>query len=296
MDATLKVLLVEDNLPDARYLEEMIRDSSFSGISIKTVGRLAEGFEALGEFKPDVVLLDLSLPDSQGLETFDNLHQASPETPMLVLTGNDDEELGISAIHRGAQDYLVKGQIDSQLIIRAIRYSVERKRNEMQLRKDAIFNTLASLYTTEYISNRLEIELASSKRYGYPLSLALCQPEDVEGDKLVHESISFQIGKILLEELRLENISGRHNGNQFIILFPNTPAKRAAIALKRVQTRLNNEVFKRLDNSFFTLKTDFAVVDSYKKHKGVENLLETLEKAMDVAREVGNIHIVARES
>ena len=127
----LRVLIVEDNPGDARLLEEMLAgDVPFD---LKCVERLSEAIEVLDKERIDAVLLDLSLPDSQGLDTFIRTNAHSPEVAIIVLTGLDDQEVAIRAMQKGAQDYLVKGHVDSDSLTRAMRYGIERKRLEAQL-------------------------------------------------------------------------------------------------------------------------------------------------------------------
>ncbi len=130
----LRVLLVEDNPTDALLVREALAEIPSVAFVVIQVERLAEGLKHLTETGGDVVLLDLGLPDSQGLETLLAMREAVPHVPIVVLTGLADEGLGIGAVQHGAQDYLVKGQVDGQLLVRAIRYAIERQRAEVVLR------------------------------------------------------------------------------------------------------------------------------------------------------------------
>lgn len=126
--------MIEDNPGDARLIQEMLNEAGADRFDLKCIDRLYKGLELLSTEDFDVVMLDLGLPDSQGLDTFSKAYNQAPETPIVVLTGLDDEEQTIKAIERGAQDYLIKGRVDSQLLTRAIRYAIERKRAEKILR------------------------------------------------------------------------------------------------------------------------------------------------------------------
>jgi len=131
----MRVLLIEDNEDDACLIREMLLEKPEVGIQLEWVDRLGSGLTRLAEDKIDVVLLDLSLPDSHGLETFDTVQGCAPDVPIVVLTGLDDEVMANQAVRRGAQDYLVKGRLDSYLLVRAARYAVERKQAERALRE-----------------------------------------------------------------------------------------------------------------------------------------------------------------
>jgi two-component system cell cycle sensor histidine kinase/response regulator CckA len=132
----LKVLLIEDHEPDARLIHEMLRDENTTGhngvhhYEIARARSLSEGLEQILESEYDVCLLDLSLPDSSGLETFRQTEARVPKLPIIVLSGLDDELVSLQAVSEGAQDYLVKGQVDGNLLKRAMHYAIERKRVE----------------------------------------------------------------------------------------------------------------------------------------------------------------------
>ena len=134
--APIRVLLIEDNPGDARLITEALRDvaapSGVPGFELACADRLSTGLARLADGSIDVVLLDLSLPDGSGLTTLARLRAAVPEVPVVVLTGLDDEELAVRAVREGAQDYLVKGQAESALLGRAIRYAVERAADQAE--------------------------------------------------------------------------------------------------------------------------------------------------------------------
>ena len=125
---TIRVLLIEDNPGDSRLIREMVVDAGDSFVQLECADRLGTGLERLAAGDIDGLLLDLSLPDSQGLETFSTAYARAPGVATIVLTGLDDEELAVKAVRAGAQDYLVKGQVDGNLLVRSLRYAIERKR------------------------------------------------------------------------------------------------------------------------------------------------------------------------
>jgi len=154
----IRVLLIEDNPGDARLIQEMLVDSAGVRFDIQCADRLSTGLKYLAEGSResdetvpdsnssnsairnpqsafDMVLLDLSLPDSEGLDTFIQTHALAPDVPIIVLTGLQDRALGIAAVREGAQDHLVKGQVDEAILMQSIHYAIERNRLLVDLRQ-----------------------------------------------------------------------------------------------------------------------------------------------------------------
>lgn len=129
----LRILIVEDDLIDRRLLERLLAQSSLGKCEVHNADRLAGAVELLQNHSFDVVLLDLGLPDSQGMESAVRLQAQTPQTPIIVLSGLDDANVATQAVQIGVQDYLIKGQVDASLLMRAIRYALERKKAERQL-------------------------------------------------------------------------------------------------------------------------------------------------------------------
>jgi signal transduction histidine kinase len=142
--STLRVLLIEDNPADARLIHLMLNEEQRLGsgptqFELVHVERLSTALERLSQAVFDILLIDLSLPDSRGIETVAQARATAPQLPVVVLTGLDDEAVGMEAVQQGAQDYLVKGRIDRHLLVRAMRYAVERHRLRTQVQEEARF-------------------------------------------------------------------------------------------------------------------------------------------------------------
>ncbi len=134
MPLEVKLLLVEDNPGDVRLIREMLSESDAARFDLHVVDHLAAALEFIRENSVDLILLDLSLPDSQGLDSLNKVLVSAPDVAVVVLSGLDDEVTAFEAVQSGAQDYLTKGQVDYQLLVRALRYALERKRNDQILR------------------------------------------------------------------------------------------------------------------------------------------------------------------
>jgi len=126
----IEILLIEDNPGDARLIKEYLSEVKNITFNFQVSERLIQGIEIVESENIDLVLLDLKLPDSEGLDTFRRIFAAAPHVPIIVLSGLNDETTAIKAVQMGAQDYLVKDKVESNLLIRSIRYAIERKRAE----------------------------------------------------------------------------------------------------------------------------------------------------------------------
>ena len=179
LDDALQILLVEDNPGDARYIEEMIHEidtipertatprAATDGDAVdpsRTVAlthetRLADGLDRLDRGAIDVVLLDLNLPDSTGIETVETVREHDDTVPVIVLTGNRDRELGVEALRRGVEEYLVKDEISADILIRSVHHAIERKADRRQLeRQRSQLETLNSLNELVHDISHLAIE------------------------------------------------------------------------------------------------------------------------------------------
>jgi signal transduction histidine kinase/HPt (histidine-containing phosphotransfer) domain-containing protein len=158
--AAIRVLLVEDNLPDARLIAELLRESG-ELFAVTHCERLAEAQEHLRGRPPEAVLLDLSLPDSQGLATLERVLAAAPAVPVLVLTGLADQQLATEAIAKGAEDYLIKGETYGRVMARAIHYAIQRKRmllerQETQRRLDLLVRMSLGVMAARNVQDLLQ--------------------------------------------------------------------------------------------------------------------------------------------
>ncbi|NEQ36480.1 MAG: response regulator [Okeania sp. SIO3I5] len=131
----ISILLVEDNPGDAFFLQQLLKESQVSNFQVSHFDYLAKAISHLENATCDVILLDLLLPDSQGLKTLLNIQQKAPNIPIVILTGMNDQKLAMEAVRKGAQDYLIKGQVTTELLTQSIRYAIERKIIQKELKK-----------------------------------------------------------------------------------------------------------------------------------------------------------------
>ena len=170
----MKILLIEDNLGDAALIQEMLREATHAhieclNIEFLHVVRLAQAMAIIAQHAIDLVLVDLSLPDSHGLETFKKLNSQIPQIPIIVLTGDGAEANGMAALQMGAQDYLTKSEVNSHTLLHSIRYAVERKRSELSLQESE--NRFRSAFNTAAIG----MAIVSTEGRWLKVNRALCQ-------------------------------------------------------------------------------------------------------------------------
>src|SRR6266850_1006563 len=191
------VLLIEDNPGDARLIREMIAEDPRAPFTIQFADRLAKGLEHLSAGEIALIILDLSLPDSYGLETFTKVYTHAPAVPIIVLTGNDDDALALSAVKGGAQDYLVKSRLDRELLLRSMHYSIERKRYQVQLEHQANYDALTGLPNRNLLHDRLRQAVYSQRN---PRNIAVVFM-DLDHFKFVNDSLGHSTGDKLLKAM-----------------------------------------------------------------------------------------------
>lgn len=161
----IKTLLLEDNPGDVRLVQEALAQSKSTQVEWITSTHLEDALDKINHTKFDIVLLDLSLPDSQGLNTFLRFQTLIPNIPIVILTGTDDETLALEAVQKGAQDYLVKGQIPGDSLMRAIRYAIERQQLQQKLAE-----AQQQLVETERLRVLIETAGAAAHEINQPLT------------------------------------------------------------------------------------------------------------------------------
>jgi PAS domain S-box-containing protein len=204
----IRILIVEDTPEDACLIDALLQKAKRGRFQSQAVGRLSEALERLALGGIDAVILDLSLPDSNGIETFERLQNRFPMVPILVLTATQNESMADQAIRHGAQDYLLKGQLDSALVVRAVRYAIERKRTENALRKsEERFELMAratndAVWDWEIATDRLWWNVGVRSFLGYP-------PDTMGADiRWWHEHIHPEDRERIISGLRAVTESG----------------------------------------------------------------------------------------
>lgn len=163
LSSSVRILVIEDNPDDVVFVEDMLSQSEHWDFELIAVDTLAKGLERLAEGATDLVLLDLSLPDSFGLKTLESALHHSPGVPMLIMTGHDEADAGVEAVRKGAQDYLVKGKLTAELLARTIRYALQRHQSQQELlRRETDIRLLTDQLPAVLWTTDLDLRITSS--------------------------------------------------------------------------------------------------------------------------------------
>ncbi|HEX7081497.1 MAG TPA: EAL domain-containing protein [Gammaproteobacteria bacterium] len=218
----MKILLVEDDSDDAEFLRLSLAQHSNS-VTITHKSRIGDAVAALDNERFDVVLLDLNLPDGRGVECVERIHESDELVPIVVLSGQDDEDFAIEILNRGVQDYLVKWEGDGRIILRAIRYAIERKRAEIKVNYLARLDWLTLIPNRQYLRDALAHATTRALRGRRTMALLLL---DVDGLKTANDTLGRQTGDALVravvqrlkESVREGDLVARVDGHEFAVI------------------------------------------------------------------------------
>jgi len=284
------VLLIEDNPGDVRLIREMLAEGEDALFELACVGRLSQGLEYLATRSASLVLLDLSLPDSYGFDTFLKVYAHSPKVPIIVLTGHDDQTVALSAVKTGAQDYLVKGKLDRELLLRSMQYSIERKRYQEQLEYQANYDALTGLPNRNLLRDRLR-QSVFAQRFVRSIGVVFL---DIDHFKFINDSLGHNTGDKLLqnvaerltETVRDGDTVARLGGDEFILVLNDQPGQEV---IYRAMQRIMNRVAEPIDIDGQELMVTCSAGISLYPQDGpdVETLLKNADAAMYQAKEKG---------
>jgi diguanylate cyclase (GGDEF)-like protein len=244
-DELVDTLVVEDNPGDARLVVEMLRDEDASEFRVTHATTVHDAVECLSRdpHQIDVVVLDLSLPDASGLDTVRSVIAAAGPAVVVVMTGLGDEELGRAAMQEGAQDYLMKGQVDSRELRRALRFAIERQGVRLQLQNQSLSDDLTGLYNRRGFLMRAAQQVKLARRNRIPfllLFLDLDQLKHVndtfghaEGDRALIEAAN-----VLRDCFRQSDVLARLGGDEFAALTLNSTGSYEQVLRARLDKAL----------------------------------------------------------
>jgi diguanylate cyclase (GGDEF)-like protein len=240
---TKKVLLVEDNPAEVRWFRELLAGNSNYSFEVEAVDRISEALVNIHGNDYAVILLNLGIPDGQGLDTVQEIHAAAPHIPIVVMTGLEDEAIGLKAVQIGAQDYLTKSDIEGPTMLRAILYAIERHRLQTELLSLALTDFLTGLYNRRGFLPLADQQLRLARRMKLGVLLLYI---DLDGLKQINDEHGHSEGdqalvdvaSLLKRTYRESDVIARLGGDEFVVLAVKTGVTQPII--------LTNSLLKKL--------------------------------------------------
>lgn len=281
----IKVLLVESDRDYLDELRERLGDvRSGAGIDLEWAGELSQALARLSQGGIDAIILDLELPDSQGMVTFERTYAFAPDVPIIVLTHIDDESVGMSTVQGGAQEFLVKDELAASVLGRTVRHAIERHRLLSALRSLSLIDDLTGLYNRRGFADLGEQYLKLARRTTRGVTLVFL---DLDRFKTINDSLGHHVGDralmkvadILRATFRRSDIVARLGGDEFAVLALEASGESAELLLDRLRDRFRD--FNQSGREPYQLSVSIGMA----RHDGdlrirLEDLLSEADNAM----------------
>lgn len=287
----MKLLLVEDNQGDVDFLAASLRRQRANDVELVHVPTMLQAVDRLNNDQFDVVLLDLHLPDASGLQCVDTIQSVDDEVPIVVLSGQDDEDFAVSILNKGVQDYLVKWEGQGRTILRSIRYAIERKRSELRLNYLAQFDSLTGIPNRQFFNDQLSRATARSRREGRKVTLLFL---DLDGFKVINDTLGHHAGDRLLQEVatrlrrsvRTGDVVARLGGDEFAVLLEGLATPRDVEAMATSLLETISKPYDIADRQIL-LTTSIGITMYPQDDVDTQMLLKNADIAMYQAKESG---------
>jgi len=280
----IKVLVVEVGKPESTPWHQVVSVSVNAGqFEATRVGSLNKALAALEQEPFDVILLDLVLPDSLGTNTYSQVYARAPEIPIVVTSHLDDKDQAVKVLQEGAQDYLVKGEMDAVHLRRALLYAIERHRTKVMLHHLSFNDDLTGLLNRRGFLSLAKQQLKIAQRENWELPLFFA---DLDGLKNINDNFGHPEGDralqamatILKETFRTSDLLARLGGDEFIMLAINAPAAGIQTILARLQRNLDRY---NAQNRYYQLSLSIGVAQFDPRHETtLEELIIEADKAL----------------
>ncbi len=281
---TINVLLIEDNVGYATILQKRLSRLTNPSFHIEHADRLQSGLEILARGETDVVLLDLFLPDSEGSDTFASVRLQAPAVPIVVLTGLDDEAIGLEMVRNGAQDYLTKNQLSDKVLSQSLRYAVARHRMAIKMLDLSLIDELTGLQSRRgfFALSKQQLKLAKRTKRSMLLIFidldGLKKINDTHGHEAGDQAL-IQVANVLRATFRNSDVMARIGGDEFALLAIEARADSAEILLARLEEKLKD--WNGQNNLKFKLSLSSGVAHFDPSNPcSLEELITNADKAM----------------
>lgn len=254
-----RILLVDDDVEFAKVTRFRLTHTDKPRFEVHTTSSTQSAIELLNNQTFDLILLDLMLPDANGLEAITRIFATSKQIPIVVMTGLDSDELAVNAIRKGAEDFIVKGEMQPKMLVRIIQQAIDRhhikkklrvvtgklRQVNSQLEKYAVLDPLTDVYNRRGLQQILTREIHSAERKGSSL-LAIVM--DIDNFKQVNDTLGHPCGDMVIKEvakkvkesIRISDYVGRIGGDEFILLLPETPLEEGIKLAERLRLSISN--------------------------------------------------------
>lgn len=291
VNGPIQILLIEDNPDDIKIVERILR-SEQQFYLITAVNRVSKSLPLLDEGKADLLLLDLGLPDSRGLESFHRLRAQAPDVPIIILTGKADLETAREAVRNGAQDYLIKGQLEGNLLLHAVHYAAERHALHQELEELSLCDPLTGLYNRRGFWLLAEQSLLLAKRNGRESVLLLA---DVDQLKTINDTHGHLVGdqalcavaRAFVAAMRESDIVARLAGDEFVALAVEAHPPGIVSLISRFRECLHDERRAAEGTADLTVSIGSAPFDPTTSPT-LKELMDVADKAMYMEKRSGS--------
>ena len=301
-----KILLVDDDPDFANILKIRLSKEKNPVLDITICHNLETALQSVRGNPCDLVLLDLMLPDSSGIETFTKMKAEARHIPVVIMTGLDNDQIAINAVRRGAEDYLVKSDISSKLLMRIIHHAIDRHRikeklasvtgrlrkTNLRLEKMALLDPLTELFNRRGLQQAFSREIQLGSREGYkPLVLLL----DIDNFKQINDTLGHPVGDILLKEVakriresvRVSDHIARIGGDEFILILPKTSLQEGIHLAERIRTAVSNTIIYVGKTETIRITTSIGLTPVYGEISSVDELLAIVDPLLRRSKQKG---------
>jgi len=291
LGSAARVLLVEDDPRAAMLIGEMLRAAWTQGLIVAHAQRFADATQELLDHGATCVLLDVPSQDGEPIVALQHLRIAAPDVPIIVLSGQADEETGLAAVKAGAQDFLLKSELNPALLARAVRYAIERKRSEVELAHQALHDPLTALPNRALFIDRLSVALDRSRRTGTPVAVLFL---DVDNFKQINDTMGHAAGDHLLivlaerfhDMLRPMDTVARFGGDEFTFLFEELESEREAVLIAE-RIRHSASLGTALDDADSSMAVSIGIAIVSDPAVTPDQVIREADAAMYHAKEMG---------
>jgi diguanylate cyclase (GGDEF)-like protein len=305
VESSVRLLIVEDDLASAALLRELLEPLDSPRFAIRHVTTAREACEVLERRDADVVLLDLGLPDAAELEALKRLQDCVSEIPVIILTNSADEAMALQALSCGAEDYLLKGYVDSAALIRSLRYAIERHRNvrdlahltrqlevaNENLERLTLLDPLTDVMNRRGLQQALSREIENLQRHVGEVAVLLV---DIDDFKSVNQRLGHAVGDVTLKEIarrlqtavRTVDYVGRLGGDEFMLLLPEADAAEVVRIAERVRLMLATTIIQHSSGTI-TLTACVAVVMLTVETPSIDELLSRMHELLSRSKRDG---------